>query len=173
MSTPTCVRVRPYRIIFAMRRSMLFRRGEYSVFGSIRLTVMFVEFERFRFSVEFALRYVWLATKFAASESPGSLRHVPLTWRSIFGTVYVASPRIEVRYGSTSRQYGFTGEPAALVIEFVEPRVPWPCSGRTARSAHESASLRPVLVPPCTVSPLRRRAFTPTSTPCQFSIWFA
>src|SRR5262245_34866215 len=127
--------------------SMLLRRSEYSVNGSMRLTVMFVVSDRLRPSVEFELRYAWLATKLAASWSPGSLRHVPLTWTSIFGTVYVASPRNEVRYGSTSRQYGLTGPPLAFVTELVAPRVPRPCSGRTSRRSHESASLRPVLVP--------------------------
>ena len=66
------------------------------------------------------------------------------------------------------RQYGSTGEPPA--IDVVLPRDPWPCSGITAFSAHESESRRPVLVPPCTVRPFRSRALTPTSTPCQFSV---
>ena len=37
-------------------------------------------------------------------------------------------------------------------------------------NAHASESRRPVLVPPCTVSPFRSRATTLTSTPCQFSV---
>ena len=64
----------------------------------------------------------------------------------------------------------FTGEPAFEVIELVAPRVPWPCSGTAALNAHESANLRPVLVPPCTVRPLRSRAFTLMSTPCQYCV---
>src|SRR5580765_2204010 len=100
MSTPTCVRVRPYRTIFAMRRSMLLRRSEYNVFGSIRLTVTLVDPDRGRPSGcgPFVI-HALLTTKFAASESPGSFRHVPLTCRSTLGIVYVASPRIDVRYG--------------------------------------------------------------------------
>ena len=46
----------------------------------MRLTVTLVDSDKLRPSVEFALRNAWLATKFALSESPGSLRHVPLTW---------------------------------------------------------------------------------------------
>src|SRR6267154_1393969 len=110
------------------------------------------------------------------------LDQVPLTWRAILGIVYVTSPRYCVRYGSTTRQYGFTtpnGDvvllPAAVpAMElFDNPVAPEPSSGRAARSAQASWSLRPVLVPPCTVMPLRSRATTFTSTPCQFSICLA
>ena len=47
-----------------------------------------------------------VTTMLAWISVPGSLRHVPLTWTSIFGTRYVARPRNEVMYGSTIRQYG-------------------------------------------------------------------
>ena len=69
-----------------------------------------------------------------------------------------------------TRQYGCRRPPA---IEVVAPRAPWPCSGIAAFSAHASVSARPVLVPPWIVSPLRSRALTPTSTPCQFSVCLA
>src|SRR5437867_1575570 len=97
------------------------------------------------------------------------LDQVPLTWRAILGIVYVTSPRYCVRYGSTTRQYGFTtdsgdvvllpaAEPAMALFE--SPVAPAPSSGKAARSAHASWSRRPVLVPPCTVMPLRSRATT-------------
>src|SRR5258706_13858374 len=107
------------------------------------------------------------------------LDHVPLTWRPALGMVYVMSPRYCVRYGSTTRQYGVTtpnGDvvllPAAVpAMElFDSPLAPDPSSGKAARSAQASWSLRPVLVPPCTVIPLRSRATRLTSTPSQFSI---
>src|SRR6266850_3152776 len=97
---------------------------------------------------------------------------------STFGTTYVARPRSEVLNGSTTRQYGFCSPPSRAEDVVVVTRVVWVAttfgqeyvSGRTARMAQLSCSLRPVLVPPCTVSPFRSRALTPTSTPCQFSI---
>src|SRR6478736_5680216 len=110
------------------------------------------------------------------------LDQVPLTWRPTLGIKYVTSPRYCVRYGSTTRQYGFATDsgdvvllPAAVpAMELFDPPVaPAPSSGSAARSAHASWRRRPVLVPPCTVIPLRSRATTFTSTPCQFSICFA
>src|SRR5678815_1225671 len=47
---------------------------------------------------------------------------------------------------------------------------PVPSSGNLARTAQPSASLRPVLVPPCTVNPFCSRAITEKSMPCQFSV---
>src|SRR5947209_7344334 len=103
------------------------------------------------------------------------LDQVPLTWRPSFGTRYVASPLTSVRYGSTIWQYGLTTDIALPLVDppmelLASPVGPAPYSGRSARTAHASCSRRPVLVPPCTVRPLRRRATTLTSTPCQFSI---
>src|SRR5436305_15071927 len=106
------------------------------------------------------------------------LDQVPLTWRPTFGTGYVASPLTSVRYGSSIRQYGLVTD---IELPFVDPAIelfanpvaPAPYSGITARTAHASWSRRPVLVPPCTVRPLRSRATTFTSTPCQFSVIFA
>ena len=105
------------------------------------------------------------------------LDHVPLTWTPTLGIVYVASPLICVRYGSTMRQYGFVTDIALPAVEpamelFASPVAPAPSSGKAARTAQLSGSRRPVLVPPCTVSPFRSRATTLTSTPCQFSICF-
>src|ERR1700680_444221 len=107
---------------------------------------------------------------------PGLLCSVPLTWIPTFGIVYVASPRSDVRYGVTTRQYGFVTDELIVVtmlagMELVAPLAPDPSSGIVARTAQLSARLRPLLVPPCTVSPFRSRAETPTSTPCQFSVW--
>src|SRR2546425_574303 len=78
------------------------------------------------------------------------------------------------------RQYGLITErangppPRALTFAVTELFVPIPLSGaptsgRAARTPHPSANRRPVLVPPCTDNPLRSRAFTEMSTPCQFS----
>src|SRR5204862_6575996 len=107
---------------------------------------------------------------------------LPLTCRPTLGIVYVTSPRYWVRYGSTTRQYGFTTDSGDVVLLpaaepaielFESPVAPAPSSGNAARSAQASWYLRPVLVPPCTVIPLRSRATTFTSTPCQFSTCFA
>src|SRR5437867_13286106 len=78
------------------------------------------------------------------------------------------------------RQYGlFTPSangppPSALTFAVTEllviPVGPAPTSGKTARTAQPSATLRPVLVPVCSMSPFRNRAFRETSTPCQFSV---
>src|SRR2546429_9421719 len=109
------------------------------------------------------------------------LDHVPLTWRPTLGIVYVTSPRYWVRYGSTTRQYGFTTDSGDVVLLpaavpamelFDSPLEPAPSSGKAARSAQASWRRRPVLVPPCIVSPFRSRATRFTSTPCQFSICF-
>ena len=84
------------------------------------------------------------------------------------GTIYVARPVAEVRYGSTTRQYGFVKllrSPPAGTMAVLDV-----LSGTNARTAQASVSRRPVLVPPCTVSPFRMRALTPTSTPCQLLI---
>src|SRR5262245_17888316 len=81
------------------------------------------------------------------------------------GTVYDASPVADVRYGSTTWQYGFVKlerSPPAGTMAVLDVR-----SGTTARTSQASVSRRPVLVPPCTVSPNPRRALTVTSTPCQ------
>src|SRR5687768_1705842 len=73
----------------------------------------------------------------------------------------------------TAREYG--PPPRALTFAVTEllvtPVGPVPSSGSLARTSHASATLRPVLVPPCTVSPFSSRAFTEKSTPCQFSVW--
>src|SRR5687767_13881953 len=101
------------------------------------------------------------------------LDHVPLNWRSTTGIVYVASPRICVKYGSMVLQYGFTTEPAVAPAnrdpssELFAPFGPVPCSGTAAFNAQLSEDRRPVLVTPCIVTPLRSRALTLTSTPCQ------
>src|SRR5438105_12966935 len=75
------------------------------------------------------------------------------------------------------RQYGLLTDSALPLVEppvelFAPPLGPAPSSGIIARTAQLSWSLRPVLVPPCTVSPFRSRATTLRSTPCQFSICF-
>ena len=84
---------------------------------------------------------------------------------------------VDLRDGSTTRQYGPVGETALMA-----GAIPWrvrpglattPSSGNFARIVQLSVSRRPVLMPPCTVSPFRNRALEPTSTPCQFSICFA
>ena len=74
----------------------------------------------------------------------------------------------EVRYGSTTRQYGFVKlltSPPAGTMAVLDVR-----SGTSARTSQASVSRRPVLVPPCTVSPFRKRALTPISTPCQLLV---
>src|SRR5262245_21572164 len=84
------------------------------------------------------------------------------------GTVYEASPVADVRYGSTTWQYGFVRllrSPPAGTMAVLDDR-----SGTNARTSQASVSRRPVLVPPCTVSPYLRRAFTVTSTPCQLLV---
>ena len=90
------------------------------------------------------------------------LAHVPLTCTSTLGIVYVASPLKSVLKGSAMRQYGFVTErlPAAVVTWtfavtdwFGVPVGPVPSSGNFARTSQPSASLRPVLVPPCTRQP--------------------
>ncbi len=74
----------------------------------------------------------------------------------------------DVRYGSTTRQYGFVTDvrspPAGTMA------VLGVTSGTSARTSQASESRRPVLVPPCTVSPFFKRALTLTSTPCQFMV---
>src|ERR1700704_1161152 len=169
MSSPTWVRVRRYRRIFATRKSRLVRRSEYSVPGWIRLTVTLAPPVSARPSGCGPLAiYAWVATKLAASSLPGTLVQVPLTWIPTLGIVYVASPLKSVRYGSTTRHHGLTGEPPA--IETLTPLGPVPCSGTFAFRSQLSESRRPLLVPPCSVSPLRSRATRLTSTPCQFSV---
>ena len=61
-----------------------------------------------------------VTTKLAASGAPCSLRNVPLTSTSTFGTVYVARPVTRVvkpvdvwQYGNTGLAYTFPG-PLAL-----------------------------------------------------------
>src|SRR5580765_2598083 len=110
------------------------------------------------------------------------LDQVALTWRATLGTRYVTSPLYCVRYGSTTRQYGFATDNGDVVLLpaadpamelFDNPVAPAPSSGKAVRSAQASWRRRPVLVPPCTVMPLRSRATTFTSTPCQFSVCLA
>src|SRR4029077_15309871 len=99
---------------------------------------------------------------------PGLLCHVALTWTPTLGSIYVARPVAEVRYGSTTRQYGFVAlvkSPPAGTMAVLGV-----ASGTNPRTSQASVSRRPVLVPPCTVSPYRKRALTLTSTPCQFML---
>jgi hypothetical protein len=72
-----------------------------------------------------------------------------LTRTSTFGTVYVASPRNVVWKGSTVLQLRGSGLSIFICV------------------SQRSSTSRPVLVPPWNTRPLRSRAFTVTSTPCQ------
>src|SRR6185503_8337835 len=116
MSSPTCVRVRPYRKIFDTRKSMLVRRSAYSVPGSIRLIVTLLAPDRLR--PRNGRTKALFATKFAASCGPGSLDQVPLSCTSMRGMVYVASPRMDVWNGWTTRQYGFTNPGVVVAGEY-------------------------------------------------------
>src|SRR6185369_12443438 len=108
MSTPTFVLARPVRMIFANRRSSSLTRSPYSVPGVIRLTVADgALFDRGRprdgAIAEFG------AAQFAASAPPWSLRAVPLTCTSIFGTVYEPSAVNRVTQPVFQLQYGLVG----------------------------------------------------------------
>src|SRR4051812_28341274 len=87
---------------------------------------------------------------------------------STLGTRYEARPVTDVRYGSTTRQYGFVTDvsspPAGTMA------VLGVTSGTSARTAQASDNRRPVLVPPWIVRPFCNRALTLTSTPCQFMV---
>ena len=77
----------------------------------------------------------------------------------------MARPVAEVRYGSTTWHHGFVKllrSPPAGTMAVLDV-----LSGTNARTPQESVSRRPVLVPPCTVSPFFMRALIPMSTPCQ------
>ena len=78
MSTPTCVRVRPYRMIFATRKSMLFRRSEKNVAGGIRFTVTLAAPERLRPSgCGPAAMYALVADEVRREALPGDARPRP------------------------------------------------------------------------------------------------
>src|SRR5262245_18537878 len=85
--------------------------------------------------------------------------------------MYVARPVAEVRYGSSTWHHGFVvllRRPPAGTMAVLDV-----LSGMSALTPQESVSLRPVLVPPCTVSPFLMRALTPKSKPCQLLVMFA
>ena len=117
MSTPTCVRVRPYRRIFATRKSMLLRR---SAIERARLDQVHRDVappERLRPSVAAAAMYALFTTKFAArlvargcsatSRSPG--RRLAESYTSRARGIASGTAR---RRGST----GSTGEPPAIDV---------------------------------------------------------
>src|SRR5262245_32505676 len=78
-----------------------------------------------------------------------------LTEMSIFGMTYDASPLTCVRNGLSKWQYGLVGD----------------VYGRAACTSQLSVAVRPELVPPDSVRPLRTRAETFTSTPFQCWLW--
>src|SRR5687767_11997647 len=79
-----------------------------------------------------------------------SERNCALTSTSIFGRVYAADPRTEVSHGSVTSQPRGSGL-SMLTTESQVLRTP-----------------RPVVVPPCNMSPPRRRAVADVVTPCQY-----
>src|SRR2546423_1387949 len=86
----------------------------------------------------------------------GTERTLALTRTPTFGMVYAVSPRNDVANGSLMSHESRRWLPST--------------SGSAATSAHVLIAPRPVDVPPETVMPLRNRAFTLTSTPCQYCV---
>src|SRR5215510_4615882 len=106
MSNPTLVRVRPKRRIFANRMSTSLTRSPYSVPGSTRLTVTFgALFANGRPSVVCGD----VKTMLAASGEPWSLRNVPDTSTSIFGSVYEPRPVKRVTHPVVVLHHGLVG----------------------------------------------------------------
>src|SRR5687767_13020446 len=83
-----------------------------------------------------------------------------LTSTSIFGTVYDTRPRSEVIHGSV------TSQDSSCWLTLARTRF----SGNLAADSQLLRTPRPVLVPPCSVKPLRSRALRLTSTPCQYCV---
>jgi hypothetical protein len=82
-------------------------------------------------------------------------RYTPLINRSIFGMTYEANPLNDVWTGDSTWQYG-------LSVKLTPTTV---VSGTAARTAHQSLTTLPVLVPPEKLKPFRLRALNDTSTP--------
>src|SRR5687768_16109860 len=93
-----------------------------------------------------------LPTKPGSAFAGFSERNCALTSTSSLGTVYVADPRTEVSHGSVTSQPRRSGL-SMLTTESQVLRTP-----------------RPVVVPPCSMSPPRRRAVAEVVTPCQYCV---
>src|SRR5687767_12674164 len=108
------------------------------------------------------------ATKLPITCGPGTLCNAALTSTSILGIVYDPRNLSCVRNGDCWWQY-CRGNWALLAS---------PSTGRLVRSSGSccatsqlSIVVRPVLIPPCIVSPLRGRAVKIRSNPFQCSYW--
>src|SRR5260370_5244753 len=107
------VRVRPKRRIFAKRASNSLTRSPYNVPGSTTFTVMLgTPLESGRPSccwIDVHCGFVLVIVQFAASGAPASLRNVPDTRTSIFGTVYDPRPVYRVRKPVDVLHHGLVG----------------------------------------------------------------
>ena len=173
MSSPTCVRVRPNRRIFATRKSRLLRRSAKNVSGAMRLTVDVA-------GREIAAERRATRSRSSPCSSPRGCAPATARPRAAHLDVHLGNrirrQPLELAW-CTVRRYGSTGSSRSSrsvrrtgdrVVRAGRTRA---VLGQTSRARRtRPASRRPVLVPPCIVRPLRSRATTLTSTPCQFSL---